>query len=171
MTRRLEYPKGGKIKEPTELPALHFGTAVMTFSWISRCTSAMMRTCSGSLPSHTVESTQLLPHGAFRFSHNLVPSGSANLYFSFLKNIYILISSWFTMLCQFLLYSIYSLSPSIMFYPQIGYSFLCCTIGPHCLSILNGIVCIYQPQTLCHLYFLISTNPLSKSDLYFSRFP
>ena len=30
---------------------------------------------------------------------------------------------------------------------EIGYSSLCCTVGPHCLFILNIIVCIYQPQT------------------------
>ena len=29
---------------------------------------------------------------------------------------------------------------------EIGYSSLCYTIGPCCLSILNIIVCIYQPQ-------------------------
>ena len=29
----------------------------------------------------------------------------------------------------------------------IGYSSLCCTVGPHCLLTLNKIVCIYQPQT------------------------
>ena len=29
----------------------------------------------------------------------------------------------------------------------MGYSSLCCTVGPHCLSILNVIVCIYSPQT------------------------
>ena len=28
----------------------------------------------------------------------------------------------------------------------IGHRPLCCTAGPHCVSILNGIVCIYQPQ-------------------------
>ena len=30
---------------------------------------------------------------------------------------------------------------------EIGYSFLCCTVGPCCLSILNVIVCTYQPHT------------------------
>ena len=30
---------------------------------------------------------------------------------------------------------------------EIGYSSLCYTVGPCCLSILNVIVCIYQPQT------------------------
>ena len=28
---------------------------------------------------------------------------------------------------------------------ETGYSSLCCTVGLHCLSILNVIVCIYQP--------------------------
>ena len=31
---------------------------------------------------------------------------------------------------------------------------LCWTIGPHYLSILNVIVCIYQPQTPCPSHFL-----------------
>ena len=30
---------------------------------------------------------------------------------------------------------------------EIGYSFLCCTVGTCSLSILSIIVCIYQPQT------------------------
>ena len=34
-----------------------------------------------------------------------------------------------------------------MFYPKRLDSFLCCTVGPHCLSTPNVIVCIYQPQT------------------------
>ena len=73
--------------------------------------------------------------------------------------------SLFTVLCQFLLYStvtqsyIYTRSFSyIIFYhvlsQETGYSFLCCTVGPPCLSILNVIVCIYQPQTLCPSCFL-----------------
>ena len=32
-------------------------------------------------------------------------------------------------------------------YQETGYSSLCYRVGPHCLSILNVIVCIYQPQT------------------------
>ena len=56
------------------------------------------------------------------------------------------------MLCQFLLYGkvtqshicIHSFS-HIIFHrvlPQkIGYSYMCCTVGLHCLSILNIIVC------------------------------
>ena len=62
--------------------------------------------------------------------------------------------SWFTMLCQFLLYNkvshpyiyIHSLSYIIFhlgFSQETGYSSLCYTAGPHCLSILNVIVCIY----------------------------
>ena len=31
---------------------------------------------------------------------------------------------------------------------ETGQSSLCCTVGPHCFSILNGRVCIHQPQTL-----------------------
>ena len=30
---------------------------------------------------------------------------------------------------------------------ETGYSSLCCAVGSHGLSILNVIVCIYQPQT------------------------
>ena len=37
---------------------------------------------------------------------------------------------------------------SIMVYPRrLDNSSLCYTVGPCCLSILNVIVCIYQPQT------------------------
>ena len=67
--------------------------------------------------------------------------------------------SWFTMLCQFLLYSIltqsyiyiHSFSHTIFHHvlsQEIEYSSLCCTIGPHSLSILNAaVVYVYQPQT------------------------
>ena len=62
------------------------------------------------------------------------------------------------MLSQFLLYGIVIQSymyihsfSCIIFHcvlsQEIGYSSLCYTVGPHCLSILNVIVCIYQPQT------------------------
>ena len=66
------------------------------------------------------------------------------------------------MLCHFLLYStatqsyIHTYTPThsfslIIFHhglsQEIGYSSWCWTVGPHCLSILKGIVCIYQPQT------------------------
>ena len=57
------------------------------------------------------------------------------------------------MLCQFLLYSkvtqshIYMHSLfSIIFHHGLSSS-PCYTVGPHCLSILNGIICIYYPQT------------------------
>ena len=66
--------------------------------------------------------------------------------------------SWFTLLCQFLLYSIvtqsyiciHTFSHTILhhvLFQDIGHSSLCCTVGPHCFSSLNIIVCIYQPQT------------------------
>ena len=62
--------------------------------------------------------------------------------------------SWFKMLCRFLLYSKvtqsyihkHSLSDTIFHHglsQETGYSFLCCTIGSDCLSILNVIVCIW----------------------------
>ena len=40
---------------------------------------------------------------------------------------------------------------------ETGYSSLCYTAGPHCLSILNVIVYIYQPQTPSLSYFLPPT--------------
>lgn len=66
---------------------------------------------------------------------------------------------WFTMFCQFLLYSKVTQSyvyipsfPHIIFHhvlsQVIGYSSLCCTEGPHCLSIPNVIVCIYYTKFL-----------------------
>ena len=63
--------------------------------------------------------------------------------------------SWFIMLCQFLLYSVMASHTHRFFSHTIfrqglsqetGYSSLCCTVGLHCLSILNGIVCIYHPK-------------------------
>ena len=62
--------------------------------------------------------------------------------------------SWFTVLCQFLLYSIetqsyiYTHSFSHPIFPhvlsqEVGYSSPCCRAGPHRLCILNVIVCIY----------------------------
>ena len=76
--------------------------------------------------------------------------------------------SWFTVLCQFLLYSIvaqsyiyayvctffsYTIFQHVLS-PETGYSFLYCKVGPHCLSILNIIVCTYQPQTPRPSFFL-----------------
>ena len=66
--------------------------------------------------------------------------------------------SWFTVFCQFLLYSkmtqlyIYIHSFSHIFLHHIPsqvirYSSLCCTAGSHCLRTPNAIVCVYQPQT------------------------
>ena len=37
---------------------------------------------------------------------------------------------------------------------KIGYSSLCYAVGPCCLSILNVIVCLYQPQTPSPSHFL-----------------
>ena len=61
-------------------------------------------------------------------------------------------------MCQFLLYSkvtqsyicTYILFDMIFHHDlsqETGYSCLCCTVGPQCLSILNVMVCIYYPQT------------------------
>ena len=66
--------------------------------------------------------------------------------------------SWLIVLCQFLLHSkvtqlhIYTYSFFyIIFYhslfQEIAYSSLCYTVRSHCLSILNVILCIYQPET------------------------
>ena len=62
--------------------------------------------------------------------------------------------SWFTMLCQFLLYSKVTQSYICIHYfshtifhrllsQETGYNSLCYIVGTHCLSILNVIVCIY----------------------------
>ena len=62
------------------------------------------------------------------------------------------------MLCQLLLYSgvtqsgiyVHSVSHIILHHgpsQETGYRSLRCTAGPHCLAILNVVVCIYQPQT------------------------
>ena len=58
-------------------------------------------------------------------------------------------------MCLFLLYSkrdsvihVYTLIISHPVLSQwLGYGSLGCTVGPHCLSILNIIIYIYQPQT------------------------
>lgn len=66
--------------------------------------------------------------------------------------------SWFVVLCQLLLYSgvtqsgiyVHSVSRIILHHgpsQETGYRSLRCTAGPHCLAILNVVVCIYQPQT------------------------
>ena len=51
---------------------------------------------------------------------------------------------------------------NILFYyglsQETGYSFLCSTVGPCCLSILNVIVCIYQPQIPSQLCVFIKMN-------------
>ena len=45
------------------------------------------------------------------------------------------------------------------------YSSLCSTVGPCCLSILNVIVCIYQPQTPTPSLSLL-TSPLANTSLF-----
>ena len=49
-------------------------------------------------------------------------------------------------------------------YRQIGYSSLCYTVGPCCLSILNVIVCIYQPQ-IPSPYLSFTPSPLATISL------
>ena len=88
-----------------------------------------------------------------RFSGMLLPS----IYLHFI--LFLFEYSWFTVLSQFLLHSIvtqsyisiHSFSHTILHHvlPQeIGYSFLCYTVGSHCLSILNVIVSIYLKAVL-----------------------
>ena len=91
------------------------------------------------------------------------------LIYSFLNLNLILFSlehSWFTVLCQFLLYSIVTQSyiyihpfSHIIFHhvlPQeIGYSSLCSTVESHCLSILNVIFYSYWSQTPSPSHFLL----------------
>ena len=57
------------------------------------------------------------------------------------------------MLCQFQLYNkmIQSYILFLIIFHHVlsqetGYSSLCCTVGPHCLSILNGIVASTNPK-------------------------
>ena len=96
-----------------------------------------------------------------------------SLFFSLLK--ILLKYSWFTMLCHFLLYSKVTQSYTyihslfyIIFHPGVsqetGYSYLCCAVGCHCLSILNVIVCIYWPQVLIHP--TPSPLPLGNTSLF-----
>ena len=72
------------------------------------------------------------------------------VFFSFFKLKY----SWFTVLCQFLLYSKVNQSYKYMHYfshiilhhvlaQEIGYISLYCIVEFHFLSVLNVIVCIY----------------------------
>ena len=93
------------------------------------------------------------------------PSQLASLPFqslsSLLKTFILLTYSWFTMLCQLLLYStviqlckythahthIHSFSYSFLLWFIIGYIVPCAIqVGPCCLVILHIIVCFYQPQ-------------------------
>ena len=85
-----------------------------------------------------------------------------------LKRFFVLKYSWFTMLCQFLLYNkvtplyihihtYHSFSHAIFRHvtsQETGYRSLSCTAGPHCEFILNGIVCIYWSQTPCLFHSL-----------------
>ena len=76
--------------------------------------------------------------------------------FFFFRVIIFLKYSRFTVLCQFLLYSIvtqlyiciHSFSHTIFHcvLSRETYSSLCCMVGPHCSCILNVIICTYQPQ-------------------------
>ena len=90
------------------------------------------------------------------------------LYSSFKKLEY----SWFAVLCQFAA-QWQSHTQKYMFFSHTvfhhvstqenGHSSLCCTVGLHCLSILNAIICIYQPNRLTLLSYC-SWNNNNKID-------
>ena len=75
------------------------------------------------------------------WSTSNVRKSPAYSHFSFYKFLFLLKYSWHAVLCQSLLYSkvtqfyTYILFFNILFH--YGYSSLCCTVGPCCLSILN----------------------------------
>ena len=92
------------------------------------------------------------------FANHWATMGTPRL--SFLKKFFFYYS-WGTMSCQFLLYSqVPQLHMHIHIHTYIfffsyschglsqetGHGSLCCTVGPHCLSIPVVIVCIYKPQ-------------------------
>jgi len=90
---------------------------------------------------------------------NLVVQADGGTIFIFLfLKLFLLKYSLFTMFLLFLLDSIVTQAyiyrhyfSRIIFHhvlsQVIGYNSLCYAVEPHCLSILNVIVCIYQPQT------------------------
>ena len=100
-----------------------------------------LRTISYSFPHHFPVSTQPIPPNPL-----------------FLKLEY----SWSTVLCQFLLHSkvtqsnmcIHSFSHTV-FQSEIGYSSLCCAVGPHCLPILNVVnpICHFNSVWLLLIHF------------------
>ena len=75
------------------------------------------------------------------WSTSNVRKSPAYNHFSFYKFLFLLKYSWHAVLCQSLLYSkvtqfyTYILFFNILFH--YGYSSLCCTVGPCCLSIIN----------------------------------
>ena len=90
--------------------------------------------------------------------------------------------SWFTALCQFLLYRIvtqshiykhpyiYSFSHTTFHYvlsQEIGHTPLCCTVGLYCLSFLYATVGIYQPETP-HASHFLSLSPWQQDLHIFS---
>ena len=88
--------------------------------------------------------------------------------------------SWFTMLCQFLLYSkvtcmyIYTYSFSHIILHGVpswetGYSSLCCTLGPQCLFILNVLVCIYFNKKKKKILSARFENQIQLSDIYYRQ--
>ena len=74
------------------------------------------------------------------------------------------------------IYILFLILSSIMFYPKrLDIVVPCVCVGPHCLSILNAVVCIYQPQTPHPSHFflplLVTTSLFSVSvSLFFFFF-
>ena len=85
--------------------------------------------------------------------------------------------SWFTILCQFLLHSkvtqsyiyINALSHIIFQHvlsQEIGYSSLSCTVGPHCLAILHGLVGLFHKNIyLMHEASTVMSASASKDGM------
>ena len=57
-----------------------------------------------------------------------------------------------------------------MFYPKIGHTSLCATVGPHCLCFLSVIVCIHPPPNSPSIHSLPQHNQKikKKKRIHFS---
>ena len=103
----------------------------------------------GKVPSGQNPSLSPAP---FLFSHSLFSLEIARKFFFFFlirtQLIYNVVSvSVYSIVTQSYMY-IFSFSHTSFHHglsQETGYSSLCCTVGPHCSSILNIMVCIYQP--------------------------
>ena len=109
----------------------------------------------------------------FGFSSSSSSSSSSSIFGRVWKGLALIldpeccINFYCTAVIQFYIY-INSFSHTIFHHvlsPEIGYSFLCYIVERHCLSILNVIVCIYQPQTP-HLSYCLPPTPLAITNLF-----